>query len=375
MNRFKRYLYGATALSNVPLLVGVALLLGGSWLAWAGATVGAALLTRGLRGRLRLAFDDHPISPARRWLVEKPYFLHWSAALGSLPVAILTAPFLFLEGLDLGAWALGSYLLPFALAAYAVLVRPHVVRVRELEIPISGLAPAFDGYRIVQLSDTHVGALTPPERARGWVEKANALSPDLVALTGDYVTSGTRFHEAAARVFGELKGRDGTVAVLGNHDNFGGCEPLVTTMREVGIKLLMNDHTVIQRDGASLTIVGVDDVFTRRADVDRSFRGVPKGVPVVGLAHDPRLFSAMAERGAKLVLSGHTHWGQVGVPFLERVLNVARPFFRFPGGLYEGEGGAKLWVHPGLGTTGPPVRLGAAPELTVLVLRPKPTQG
>ena len=369
MNRFKRYLFGATALSNVPLLVGVALLFGGSWAAWVGATLVALILTRGLRGRLRLAFDDHPISPLRRWLVEKPYFLHWAAALGSLPVAIMTAPLLFMDEVPVGAWALGSYLAPFALAVYAIFVRPHLVRVREVEIPMAGLDAAFDGYRIVQLSDTHVGSLTPPERARAWVQKANALAPDLVALTGDYVTSGTRFHEAAARVFGELQARDGTVAVLGNHDNFGGCEPLVTTMREVGITLLMNQHTVIERGGAALVVVGVDDVFTRRANVEETFRGIPRGAPIVGLAHDPRLFPAMAERGAKLVLSGHTHWGQVALPFFARAVNVARPFFRFPGGLYEAEGGARLWVHPGLGTTGPPVRLGAAPELTVLVLR------
>jgi predicted MPP superfamily phosphohydrolase len=245
------------------------------------------------------------------------------------------------------------------------------MHVRELDVEIAGLPPAFEGYRIAQLSDTHVGALTPPERARSWVALANTLSADLFALTGDYVTSGTRFHEAAARAFGELKARDGTMAVLGNHDNFGGCEPLATTLREVGIALLQNEHRVVERDGARLAIVGVDDVFTKRADVEKSFRDVPRGVAIVGLAHDPRLFPAMAARGAGLVLSGHTHWGQIGVPFLHRILNIARPFFRFPGGMFEGEGGAKLWVHPGMGTTGPPVRLGVAPEITVLVLRGK----
>lgn len=375
MGRFKQYLFGATALSHVPLLVGVALLLGGSWIAWLGASAGALLLTRALRGRLRLAFDDRPISSARRWLVEKPYFLHWCAALGSLPVALATAPLLALDGFDARTWGLAAYLAPFVLAIYAVLVRPHVVRVREVPIEIAGLPAAFEGYRIVQLSDTHVGSLTPPERARGWVKKANALSPDLVALTGDYVTSGTRFHEVTASVFGDLTARDGTVAVLGNHDNFGGCEPLASTLRAVGVRLLMNDHTVIRKDGASLVVAGVDDVYTRRADVEKTFRGIPSGHPIVGLAHDPRLFPAMAERGAALVLSGHTHWGQVGVPFAERGANIARPFFRFPAGLYEGERGAKLWVHPGLGTTGPPVRLGVAPEITVLVLRSKPPRG
>ncbi len=362
-----------TGLSNVPFATLVASALGGSPTTWLLALALASAATLSVRGRVRLAWDDRPISWARRWLVEKPYYLHWCAALGSLPLGLLLLPLLLLEPFDIRAWAALSYGLPFTLAIHAVMIRPHRVRVRELEVAVANLPAAFDGYRVAQLSDTHVGSLTPPERLAAWVRQTNRLDPDLVALTGDYVTSGTRFHEVTARAFGELRARDGVIAVLGNHDNFGGCEPLASTLREVGVRLLMNDHTVIDRDGERLYVAGVDDVYTRRADVEKTFRDIPAGVPILGLAHDPRLFPAMAERGAGLVLSGHTHWGQVGVPGLQRDLNVARPFFRFWGGLFHDRTGGKLWVHPGMGTTGPPVRLGVAPEITVLVLRTRPS--
>ena len=372
MGRFRRWLLIITGLSNVPFATLVADALGGSMMAWLVALSLGSAATLSVRGRVRLAWDDRPISWARRWLIEKPYYLHWCAALGSLPLGLLSLPLLAFDWFDLRSWAHLSYGAPFVLAIYAVMIRPHRVRIRELEVDIPNLPAAFDGYRVAQLSDTHVGSLTPPERLSAWVRKTNRLGVDLVALTGDYVTSGTRFHEVTARALGDLRARDGVIAVLGNHDNFGGCEPLASTLREVGIRLLMNDHTVIERDGAPLYVAGVDDVYTRRADVDKTFRGIPGGAAVLGLAHDPRLFPAMAEHGAGLVLSGHTHWGQVGVPGLHRDLNIARPFFRFWGGLFHDRTGGKLWVHPGMGTTGPPVRLGVAPEITVLVLRSRP---
>jgi uncharacterized protein len=369
MSRFKRILLLATFISNVPFVFGMAYLLGETAIAYVVSLLLGAALALGVRGRIALAFDDRPITTARRWLIEKPYWVHWCACIGSLPTAVVAAPLLAVEGMSAGTWGLVSYGVPFVTALYAVLVRPHMLRVRELEIAIADLPEAFDGYRVAQLSDLHIGALTPPERAKKWIDRANGLDADLFALTGDYVTSGTRFHEAAAQTFAALSAKDGTMAVLGNHDNFGGCEPLLGSMRRLGIVVLQNEHRVITRSGARLTVVGVDDVYSRRADVDKAFQGVPRDVPIFGLAHDPKLFGAMASRGAKVVLSGHTHWGQIGVPFLHRFINVARPFFRYPGGRFRSEEGATLWVHPGMGTTGPPVRLGVAPEITVIVLR------
>lgn len=342
---------------------------------WSAARVGATLaavalaaaLTYALRGRLALAFHDRPVSSARRFL-ERLYYVEWSASLLAFCLFVLASPLALLPALTVERVAQLTYAASLAVAAYAVFVRTRRARVRVIELALPGLPAAFEGYRIAQLSDVHVGSLFPADHFRAFVRTANALDVDLIALTGDYVTSGTRFHEEAAAALCELTARDGSVAILGNHDNFGEREPLASALRKGGVRLLENEHIRIVHGNDALVVVGVDDAFTRRSDVAASFRDVPDGAFVIALAHEPKLFRSIAERGARLVLMGHTHWGQVGVPFLSQHLNLARRVYEYSGGLYE-HAGAKLYVHPGIGTTGPPVRFGVAPEITVFVLR------
>jgi predicted MPP superfamily phosphohydrolase len=155
---------------------------------------------------------------------------------------------------------------------------------------------------------------------------------------------------------------------MGNHDYFGDGEPLVTLLGAGGVKVLRNESTVIERGGDRLVLAGVDDTWTRRADVKKTLDGAERDLPMVALAHDPRLFPALARGGASLVLSGHTHWGQVAVPFAASRLNVSRMSFRYHADLYR-EGASTLYISPGLGTTGPPIRVGAPPEITVITLR------
>jgi predicted MPP superfamily phosphohydrolase len=260
-----------------------------------------------------------------------------------------------------------SYAAGLSAAVYGVAVRRRWVRVRTIDVSIAGLGPRFDGYRIAQLSDLHIGGLCPRGRAERWVRRVNALDADLVALTGDYVTSGTAFHEDIAAVLCALRARDGAMAVMGNHEYFGDGEPLVSLLRAGGVEVLRNERRTLSRGEDHLVIAGVDDTWSRRADVARTLDGVAAR-PVVALAHDPRLFPELARHGAALVLSGHTHWGQVAIPFVARRLNLSRLSYRYHAGLYR-SGEATLYVNPGLGTTGPPVRLGAPPEITVLRLR------
>jgi hypothetical protein len=242
------------------------------------------------------------------------------------------------------------------------------VRVTHADVPILGLDAAFDGFRIAQLSDLHVGSMCPYERALGWVEKANALDVDLVALTGDYVTSGVSFHHDIADALGQLKARMGVYAVMGNHDYFGDGEPLLTLLGERGIVVLRNEHVVLPRANAELCLAGVDDVYTRRIDIDAAMAGRNEALPLVVLAHDPKSFEELADRGAALVLSGHTHWGQLALPFAALRFNLARAIARYHAGWFR-RGDARLFVSPGLGTTGPPVRLGTWPEISVFTLR------
>jgi predicted MPP superfamily phosphohydrolase len=380
MRVFLSLLYGVTLAAHLP----VALVLRRG-LAMLGVSLPAALLVGSaillavpFHWRLQLALRDRPISAARRLLVEEPYFVHWTATLLALPLAVLAA-----LGTALGGWPAGDpllswataetlysrcYLVGLAFAIWGVCLRRRRVRVVTVQVWLEGLGAAFDGYRIAQLSDLHVGSLCPPAWTRRWVSQVNELDVDAVALTGDYVSSGTRFHQAIASALGDLRAADGVYAVMGNHDYYGDGEPLMTLLRGRDIVLLRNEHLTIERDGDRLCLAGIDDRFTRRTDIETALAGRDPEQPLLVLAHDPQSFVDLAERGAALVLCGHTHWGQLGVPWLASRLNYARLWQPYCGGSYR-RGDSQLYVSPGLGTTGPPVRIGTWPEITVLKLR------
>jgi hypothetical protein len=380
MRRFWIVLYTVTAVLHVPFAIGLHEVLrrAGAPAPVLIAIAVAAILVALFWGRVRLVAYDQPVSTLRRLLLEEPYFAHWCATLVTLPfalagglVVLALSPFLP-PGASPSAGLImaGGYGAGLVLALWGVIVRRRWVRVRTVDVPIAGLPASFDGYRIAHLSDLHIGSLTPREQAEAWVRRVNALDVDLVALTGDYVTSGVGFHQDIAAVIGAMRGKDGAIAVMGNHDYFGDGEPLISLMRKEHVTVLRNERTLIARGNERIEIAGVDDTWTRRANIRRTLDGRDARTPLVVLAHDPQLFPELARRGAALVLSGHTHWGQVAVPFMSTRYNLSARAYRYHADIYK-EGDATLYVHPGLGTTGPPVRLGVAPEITVLRLRPK----
>lgn len=379
MRRFQIAIFTITLVAHVPFALAVAFALGRAGAPYPGlfAIVIAALGVALLGGRLRRARADGPIPDWKLRLVEEPWYAHWCAAVLACPLFVLALLVLLVRalvagaaglGAEIGAAALVSYGAALSLCGYGVLVRRRWVRVRTIDVPVTGLGAAFDGYRIAHLSDLHIGGLWPRRRAQRWVERVRDLEVDLVALTGDYVTQGEAFHEDIAAVVGQMRGRDGAIAVLGNHDYFGDAEPLVALLRARGVIVLRNEHVAVGRGDQAITIAGVDDTWSRRADVRRALAGAPADQPVIALAHDPQLFPELVRRGSQVVLSGHTHWGQLAVPFLPTRYNLSRLSYRLHAGSYR-QGGAVLYVSPGLGTTGPPVRIGAPPEITILRLR------
>lgn len=378
MRRFYLLLHGLTALFQIPFALALAEaldLLGANGLRWIFAVGLAVAMTFALRGRIRLGAADRPISRWRGWLVEEPYFVHWGASVwGTVAFTLGSLALLILAALHIAAWpgigvvALAAYGSGLPIAFYAVVVRRRWTRVRWVTVPVRDLPPALEGFSIAQLSDLHIGAMTPGRRGRRWMARANALGADMIALTGDYVTSGTAFHEEIAEVFGELHAPLGVFAVPGNHDYFGGGEGLFEGLRARGIHLMRNEVQTIEKGGARLVVAGVDDVWTKRADVEKTMDRVPHGVrPIIVLAHDPKLFPSIADRGADVILSGHTHWGQIAMPFFARAVNFARIAFPFHAGESVRDG-ATLVISPGLGTTGPPIRFGSPPEITVVRL-------
>lgn len=369
MRRLFVSLYLITALLHVGFAVTIAVLLGSSLKAWIfGASLGAALAVA-FHGRVALLRHDRKLAPARR-LLEELYYLHWCA----LPIAAVVVPGLLLAAAVLDRslqGALGAgYASALALSFWGVVVRRRWLRVAEIDVVVPALPPAFDGYRIVQLSDLHLGSLCPRRRVEGWAARAAQLRPDLIVLTGDFVTSGVAFHADIAQALASLEARDGVFAVMGNHDYYGEGEPLLTLLRQAGITVLRNERVSLIRGGERLELAGVDDVYTRRFDLDATLAGFSGG-PLFVLAHDPVTFPELAAAGAALVLSGHTHWGQIGLPGLAERINYARALSPFAAGRHR-IGSSQLYVHPGLGTTGPPIRIGVAPTIAVITLRARP---
>jgi hypothetical protein len=235
-------------------------------------------------------------------LATEPYFAHWCAAVGSsVPIVV----YWIAAGEPPFRFALGAYLCFLLLSAWGVFVRRRWVVVRRIEIPIADLAPELDGYRIVHMSDLHIGGLTPPAWAERWVRIANEARPDLVAITGDLVRRDTALHAAAADAIAGLSARDGVFVSLGNHDG----DQIAARVRERNVVVLCNEG----RRCAGLYVAGVDGTSEGKADLGRALSSRDAGVPTVLLAHDPALFPEAARAGVDLVLSGHTHGGQVAI--------------------------------------------------------------
>lgn len=324
--------------------------------------------------RLRWWLDDVRAPWWRTWLLEVPYAAYASGCFLASPWAYLVL--LGWAGAALAGLPAPSPVLPVlgplyavtgALALWGSTAGRAWARVTRVEVPVEGLPPEFDGYRIAHVSDVHCGPYVPAWMFLGWARRVRSLDADLVALTGDLITAGEGYLDDVAAFARALAARDGVVACMGNHDYFHTVDGVVQALDRAGVTLLRNAATIVSRHGAPLHLAGVDDRWTHRDDVDLALRDVPPGAPVVMLAHDPAGWPEIARRGVALTLSGHTHGGQFGVPIGAR-LNLGRLASRYSAGLFR-RGPRALFVSRGIGTTGVPTRVGMAPEIALLVLR------
>ncbi|HYP97046.1 MAG TPA: metallophosphoesterase [Polyangiaceae bacterium] len=319
--------------------------------------------------------------PRARWITvwfDQPLFVHFGASTFALlfsPVAALLAftllalPSAAGRGVfaDFRLFEVYAYGLGVLLSVWAIWIERHFVRIRRMDVAIADLPPEFDGYRIAQLSDLHVGSFDPKSRALEWVALSNALDPDLVAVTGDLVTSGRGFYRDVAEALGALRGKDGVFVSMGNHDLWNNDE-LTHLVAEHGPTVLRDASQIIRRGDAMLNVAGIDGRIATPAGVADTLRRCTPGAPIVVLAHYPWVFGAAASAGADLILTGHTHGGQLGVPFLGQRLNLARLTGQRSRGLvYTGK--TAMYVNAGLGTTGPPMRLAVPPEIALITLR------
>ncbi len=243
---------------------------------------------------------------------------------------------------------------------------PSIVRVT---VPVKGLGRGLDGYRIVQLTDIHIGDTLGREFLARVVDAVNALKPDAIAVTGDAIEGSVKKVRDEVAPFAELLARDGKFYVTGNHEYYHGGSAWEAEMARLGFTVLHNAHHVVSRDGAQLVIAGVTDLegarFSEhhRPDPDAAFAHAPAGAPRVLLAHQPRFAKHVTKHDVALQLSGHTHGGQM-FPFMFFV-RLQQPVIA---------GFKRLWGVPvytsrGTGYWGPPFRIGPSSEITEITLR------
>ena len=266
------------------------------------------------------------------------------------------------------------------LALYAGEIERHWIDVTHRDARISGLPAAFEGLRVAQMSDIHLDEFTEPLFLQHAVDRINSLHPDLVLLTGDFVSDGvTTTHFAieagwhCAKILKNIQCKQ-VFAVLGNHDELINPHEVTNALQSSGIPVLRNANIPLERGGARIWLAGLDDPVEGRPDPEKAIperiRNVPNE-PVVLMCHAPDyadfLLAHPAGASVDLMLSGHTHGGQVRLPFVGAMelpilgKKYVEGWFRF--------GRMQLYVNRGVGTVGLPFRFDCPPEITVFTLR------
>ena len=253
---------------------------------------------------------------------------------------------------------------------YAREIETRWLEVRPVTLTLPRLAPEFDGYRIVQIGDIHLEDWTKPRRLNRIVELVNEQQADLITITGDFLSysADPGVPRRLVEALGRLRARDGVVAVMGNHDYMTDVDLVRRCLKEAEVPELRNDVRTMWRGDAALHIAGVDDVMEGRSRLDLVLQKLPEEGAAVLLAHEPDFADVSAAAGRlDLQLSGHSHGGQVRMPFWGPVF-LPPHSQRYSAGLYE-VGGMLQYTNRGLGFVDARLRFLCRPEITVLTLR------
>ncbi len=265
----------------------------------------------------------------------------------------------------------------FSVGGYASFVAPQRLRVEAYTIPIRGLPPELDGFRLVHVSDTHYGPYNALPYLRNSAEQASALDGDFMILTGDYVHHTPRSVEPGIGMLTDYRARLGQAAVLGNHDHWEGTEACQEMFKEIGTPLLDNARMFLTPDGLtdtpvpgkSICLAGVGDLWDDEVSLDKALDGVDPEMPRILLSHNPDVAEEMdSAHRVDLMLSGHTHGGQISIPGWGPPLVPSRYGLKYAGGLCAGPH-CPVIVSRGVGVAFMPFRLGVPPELGVVTLK------
>jgi len=264
-----------------------------------------------------------------------------------------------------------------ALGADSILIEPNRPQVVRQDIALKRWPARLEGFTIALLSDFHYDPCFSSHPLKAAISMTRDLHPDLIALTGDFVTlpwlsppaSGAHNAEACAQLLKQLHAPHGVWAVLGNHDGFSDPDRVTNALTAEGIRVLTNQSLPIEKDGKRFWLSGVDDVLAGAPDLDATLHKIPADEAVVLMAHEPDFADYVARYRIDLQLSGHTHGGQVRFPFLPPLYlpALAKKYIR---GLYKIRD-LTLYTNIGLGTVRIPMRFNCPAEITLLTIRPR----
>jgi uncharacterized protein len=262
-----------------------------------------------------------------------------------------------------------------AIAGDSLLVEPSRPRIVRRDFVLPRWPEGMNGFTIALLSDFHYDPYFSVHPLRRAIPLVNGLRPDLIVLTGDFVsapafgneTKGAFAAEPCAQLLRQMTAPHGLWAVLGNHDLDADPVHVTHALQTEGIQVLVNESVMIERDGARVWLAGVDDVLNGTADLTKTLHKVPASEAVVLLAHEPDFADEACKFPIDLQLSGHSHGGQVRLPLLPPLF-LPEMAKKYVWGSYR-MGGLSLYTNAGLGTVNIPVRLNCPPEITLLTLR------
>ena len=259
---------------------------------------------------------------------------------------------------------------PMGLVGYTVLIERSIVLSNTYRIPVRNLPEAFTGFRIVHLTDLHYGPLVPLTLIEDLVDRTNRLKPDIIVCTGDYVheRNATGQIDAVWPVLSRLTARSGVYSVLGNHDHWASTSRSVYWLKRTG-QDLRHKTVALEREGQRLWLAGAGDLWEDFTGIDGLLQAVPGDACRIVLAHNPDTADIDRTSRVDLMISGHTHGGQIDIPFIgPPVLPVKNK--NYSSGLKHTMRGEAVFISRGIGWTIYPVRFNCYPEIAILELVP-----
>ena len=272
---------------------------------------------------------------------------------------------------------------PFLVSGYGVFLGRHRFEIDHFDLPLNGISSALSQFSIVHLTDIHLGPFMPAEELAAYVDAVNRLKPDVIALTGDFISTGLEEIAPCVNTLAGLQARYGIFACMGNHDVYSRAEGELTRLFNLrGIRVLRNDAASLKVGNTTLNILGIDDLRWGRPNLSRAL-GIAERKPGevrVLLSHRPEVFPEAARKGLGVVLSGHYHGGQIKLAPEPDSLSIARLITPYAEGLFHlprrrlsapgpGPGDAVLFVGRGVGITGLPIRINCPPQIAHLTLK------